>query len=186
MEPKNEIKLFTQLYTEYRARFIRFAYAYVKDRAVAEDAASEAFVYYWEHRHTLPPDANLPGYLLTIVKHRCLNHLEHLRIRETVTEALHDHARWELNTRIATLEACEPDELFGAEIREIVERTLASLPAQTRLIFVMSRYENLTCREIAERCNMSVRGVEFHLAKAVKLLSRRLKDYLPICLWLLG
>jgi RNA polymerase sigma-70 factor (ECF subfamily) len=180
LTPERELKEFNLLFTGYRERFIRFANAYVRDMAVAEDVTTDAFMYYWEHRHALPPDVNLPAYLLTIIKHNCLNHLEHIRIREAASEALKKHAEWELQTRISTLEACEPNDLFSTEIREIVEKTLATLPAQTRQIFIMSRYENRPYKEIAVHFDMTVKGVEFHIAKAIKRLSRSLKDYLSI------
>lgn len=46
--------------------------------------------------------------------------------QEDASEHLKNHAEWELNTRISTLEACNPEELFTAEAQEIVNKTLAS------------------------------------------------------------
>jgi RNA polymerase sigma-70 factor (ECF subfamily) len=65
-------------------------------------------------------------------------------------------------------------------MQEIVRRTLAGLPAQTRRIFSLSRYENKSYKEIAAECGMSVKGVEFHIAKALKILRQNLKDYFPL------
>lgn len=93
---------------------------------------------YWENRNTLKADSNVPAYILTIIKNKCINYLQHIQVREDASEHLKNHAEWELNTRISTLEACNPEELFTAEAQEIVNKTLASLPEQTRRIFIMS------------------------------------------------
>ena len=53
------------------------------------------------------------------------------------------------------------------------------MPEQTRRIFLMSRRENLSHREIAERLGITPKGVEFHITKANKHLRVLLKDYLP-------
>ncbi|MDR1557086.1 MAG: RNA polymerase sigma-70 factor [Tannerellaceae bacterium] len=180
METTSDLKRMTWLFEEYRGQFVRFANSYVRDLTVAEDFTLEAFMYYWENRHTLNPDSNIPAYILTVIKHKCLNYLEHLHVREDVAEKLRNHAEWELQTRISTLEACDPNELFTAEIREMVRKTLAAMPAQTRRIFIRSRFLNESYKEIAERYGISVKGVEFHISKALKILRRELKDYFPL------
>ncbi|MDR1981218.1 MAG: RNA polymerase sigma-70 factor [Tannerellaceae bacterium] len=180
MESTSELNILKRLLEEYQGRLVRFAYSYVRDWGVAEDFTLEAFMYYWENRRTLTPGTNAPAYILTIVKHKCLNYLEHLQVKEGVAEKLRNHAAWELQMRIATLEACEPNELFTSDMQEIVRKTLAGLPAQTRRIFSMSRYENKSHKEIAAQCGMSVKGVEFHIAKALKILRQNLKDYFPL------
>jgi RNA polymerase sigma-70 factor (ECF subfamily) len=135
---------------------------------------------FWENRESIPSGENLPAYVLTAVKNKCLNHLRHLKITETVAENIQIRSDWALQTRISTLEACEPVELFGKEVREIVRRTLDAMPEQTRRIFTMSRYRNKTYLEIAEQTGLTAKGVEFHISKAIKLLKISLKDYMSV------
>lgn len=184
MENTTDLKAFNQLFTDYQGRFIRFANTYVRDVAVAEDFTIEALMYYWENRHSLEEDSNVPAYILTIIKNKCLNYLQHLQVREDVNEQLLNHAEWELNTRISTLEACDPNDLFTAEAQEIVNKTLAGLPEQTRVVFIMSRYENKSHKEIAEVLAITPKGVEYHISKALKKLHTNLKDYYPVFLYL--
>lgn len=184
MENTADLKAFNQLFTDYQGRFIRFANTYVRDIAVAEDFTIEALMYYWENRHTLEANSNVPAYILTIIKNKCLNHLQHMQVREDANEQIRNHAAWELNTRISTLEACNPNELFTAEAQDIVNRTLAELPEQTRTVFIMSRYENKPHKEIAEALKITTKGVEYHISKALKKLHTNLKDYYPVFLFL--
>jgi RNA polymerase sigma-70 factor (ECF subfamily) len=184
MNTANDLKVFNQLYTYYRKRFVRFSNTYVRDLAVAEDITADAFIHYWEKRDSLAPDTNAPAYILGVIKNKCLTYLQHVRVREIVEENLQSHAEWELRTRVETLDACNPDELFAAEIQDIVDRTLASLPEQTRRIFMMSRNQDMSYKEIAEQSDMTVKGVEFHVSKALKLLRVSLKDYLSVFFFL--
>ncbi len=185
MEYSADLKAFNQLFSDYQGRFIRFANMYVRDMAVAEDFTIEALMQYWENRNALKADSNVPAYILTIIKNKCINYLQHIQVREDVSEHLKNHAEWELNTRISTLEACNPEELFTAEAQEIVNKTLATLPEQTRRIFIMSRYENKPYKEIAETLGMTTKGVEYHIAQTLKRLHTNLKDYIPLLLFYL-
>ena len=102
MENTTELKAFNQLFTDYQGRFIRFANTYVRDMDVAEDFTIEALMYYWENRHSLEANSNIPAYILTIIKNKCLNYLQHLQVREEANEQIKNHADWELNTRISS------------------------------------------------------------------------------------
>ncbi|ADV44435.1 RNA polymerase sigma-70 factor [Bacteroides helcogenes] len=179
-----DLKKFNQLFSEYQGRFIRFAQTYVRDMAVAEDFVTEALMYYWEKQDSLPGDVNVPAYILVIIKHKCLNYLQHLEVREAASERMKKYAEWELKTRLATLQACDPDELFSAEAQAIVDRTLAGMPKQTREIFIMSRYQNKSYKEIAALTGMTPKGVQFHINKVLQELRVNLKDYLPLFIYL--
>ncbi|RHR58994.1 RNA polymerase sigma-70 factor [Parabacteroides sp. AF17-28] len=183
-ERQTETRHFAILFEQYKEPFTLFANSYIRDTAVAEDIYVEAMMQYWEKRHELPSDTNIPAYILTSVKNRALNHLRHLNVRTEAEEQLFSHNARELNFRISSLEACDPSELFTAEMKEIIRSTFNELPEQTRLIFRKSRYENKTNREIAEELNINIKTVEYHISKALKLLRSRLKDYLPLLLLL--
>ena len=177
MDTINELKTFNQFYTDYHERFVNFAFSYVRDLAVAEDIAVDSIMYYWERRQTLPDETNIPAYVLTTIKHKCINHLEHLRVREEYSEKMLDNAAWELNLRISTLEACDPEEIFSKEIQETVDKALASLPEQTSAIFRLSRYENKSHKEIANMMNVTTKTVEYHITKSLTSLRKILQKY---------
>jgi RNA polymerase sigma-70 factor (ECF subfamily) len=174
----SDLAIFNRLFLQNKTKFVHFAYTYVKDWAIAEDFTTEAFLYYWEKRETLAPESNLSAYILTVIKHKCLNYLEHLEVRHSASENIREHAEWDLRTRISTLRACEPEELFSMEIKEIISKTLEALPERSRRIFVLSRYRNKSYTEIASILNISIKTVEAHVTKTLKILRTSLKDYL--------
>ena len=178
MDSTSDIRNFNTLFNEYYSRFVRFAMGYLKDQPLAEDFVSEAFTLYWENRASLLPDTNAPAYILTIVKNKCINHLHHEQIRLKAEKELTDQAEWVLNTRVATLEACDPEYLFSDEMRDIVRKTLNKLPLKTRRIFILNRYHGFSYKDIAEKMSLSPKTVEFHISKALKCLRISLRDFI--------
>lgn len=136
----------------------------------------------YRHRETLTVET-FPPYTLTIVKNKCLNRLRGQAVRLRAAETLHSHNTQVLRTRIATLEACNPEELFSKEARRIVDETLAQMPERTREIFVRSRFRGQSYKEIADEMGITVKSVEFEVSKAMKRLRVALKDYLAFFLF---
>lgn len=180
-----DLQSFTQFFNDYRGRLTHFAYSYVGDKMVAEDIVLESLMSCWESRSTIYSNSNISAYALTIVKNRCLNHLNRQRIRQTAEEYIQQTEEWELDLHINSLEAFDPSQIFSKEILKIVKDTLEQLPEQTRLIFIKSRYENLSHKQIAEEMGLSTKSIEFHITKALKALRITLKDYFPVFLMFL-
>ncbi len=184
MDSFSSVHYFNKLFNDYYDRFVRFASGYVRERQVAEDFVSEAFTVYWENRKNLSPDSNPPAYILSVVKNRCLNHLQHLQVRQRVEKEINDHAEWLLSTRINTLQACDPDFIFSDEIQKIVESTLNKLPQKTRQVFILNRYQGLSYKDIANQMDLSTKAIEFHMSKALAQLRFSLKDFIHLLLFL--
>lgn len=72
-----DLNFFNKFFIDYQQRFVHFACTYVHDEAVAEDFVIESMMYYWENKDRLPADTNIPAYVLTTIKHKCIDHLRH-------------------------------------------------------------------------------------------------------------
>lgn len=174
-----DLKLLNKIIREYEKSLIQFAFSYIADFEASEDYVFESFLEFWNNRDSLVFEDNskVLAYFLTVVKHKCLNHLRKNKNKLIVTENLRELQEWELDLQINSLTSCDPKELFTSEINEIVEATLNKLPPDTKKIFCLSRYENKSRKEIAEIMGMSVKGVEYHISKALSSLRINLKDY---------
>jgi RNA polymerase sigma-70 factor (ECF subfamily) len=184
MELNDELTLFNKLFLEYQERFIRFAYSYTADRMVAEDIVMESMMNYWTNRTKLR-STNVPAYILTSIKNKSLNYLRDQQLHLSVIDKLKELSEWKLNTQIASLEACEPDNIFSKDVIERVNEAIELMPDTTRKIFVMCRFEEKSHQEIADEMDMSTKGVEYHLSKATDFLRKQLKDYYPLLLFFL-
>ncbi len=177
MKDSSNTTLFSQLYKEYFNPFTRFAHSYVKDSCLAEDIVMESFMAYWENQKKLNPGSNIPAYILTTVKNKCLNHLQQLKVENKALNRLKENNIWELEMRISSLQECNANELLCNEIKHIIQQTLLQLPKQTRKIFEMSRFQNKSHKEIAEIYKLTTKGIEFHINKTLKILRIRLREY---------
>lgn len=63
-------------------------------------------------------------------------------------------------------------------IKDVNILALEQMPQQSRTIFMLSRYQNLPNKQIAEQLHVSLKTVEAHITKALRILRLELKDYL--------
>lgn len=174
---------FSDIYTSYYKRAFLFVKSYVRDDMVAEDIVSEALINLWEtaKKETVEHPLSL---LLIMLKNGALNYLKHQDVRQSAMDSISSKMIRDLNYRITTLQACDPEEIFSSEIVQIIQDTLESLPEQTRRVFEMSRYEYRSVKEIAEELSITPKGVEYHITKSLKELRIALKEYLPVFYYL--
>ena len=177
--PKPETPL-EDLYVQYYRRFINVAARYVRDTVVAEDLVSDSFMAFFEEEPRLAADVNKPAYILTIVKNKCLNHLNarlrHLQIEKDI----HTTRQRLIQADIRSLAASDPSSLLTQEIMDILEQAIDRMPTLTRRVFVSSRYDEKSYKEIARELNISFTHVNFEMRRALKVLRDEFKDYIPI------
>lgn len=180
-----EEKAFREIFYQFYPALLKFASSYIYDPYFAENIVQEAFVVLWEKRTLLEPDSNLKAFLVTIVKNKALNYIEKSRNRYRIEAENRQWRLIEANLNINSLHSLNPEELFTREIMAIVERTLNDLPPQTREVFMLSRNQGLSNKEIMTRLNLTEKGVEYHITKTLKALRVQLADYLPALFLLL-
>ncbi|BDX37520.1 DNA-directed RNA polymerase sigma-70 factor [Tenuifilaceae bacterium CYCD] len=170
-------QVFETIFRTYYERLCNYANTILSDMDEAEEMVQSAFLTVWEKHDTLEIHTSVKSYLYRAVHNSCLNRVKHYKVRKTYgdsvknqTELLHDDAS---------------QDLIGSELDAIVANAIDSLPDQCRLVFKLSRFENLTYAEIAEQLGISLKTVENHMVKALKVLREKLKDYLPVLIWLL-
>jgi len=177
---QGDTQAFDDLYRMLYSRLFRFAQSYLRDKALAENTVQDAFLLLWERKNTLRPDSNIPAWLLTVVKNNILNFIDRQKRQMKIEGIYAERTIREFNLRMASLKDCDPEYLFSAEMTEMIEKALASLPEQCRRVITMSRLDEMSNKEIAEKLHISVKGVEYHITNALKKLRLALKDYLPV------
>lgn len=171
---------FCFFFNEYYQGLLRFTNSYVDDPFTAENIVQDAFMLLWEKRAGIVPESNVRAFLLQVVKLKAWNYLNTKRRRLIIENNIHSDAMREINLKLHACDAINTSPIYMAEIETIIEETLAELPKQTRLVFNMSRKEFLMNNEIAEKLEISVKGVEFHITKALKVLKTSLANYLSM------
>lgn len=175
----NDWQLLERLF-EKRRHFERFALLYVHDAEVARDIMMDSFRYFMEHLDAIDTTGNIEAYMFRVVKNKCLDWLQRERIRQNAEDVMQRDAEFEIEMRIATLRAFDPDWLYDAELRARIKKAINRLPEKTRQIFVMSRRDNMSYQEISEALDISTKTVEYHISKGLALLREELGDTLML------
>lgn len=148
---------FTQIYHRYWKRLFAIAYNRLKEIEAAEDIVHDVFTALWDNRHIIQIEM-LESYLASATKYMVLGRFRKLE-REKKYKDLH-------STSIAGISP--ESSLHYKRILEIVRRQVDSLPERCRLIFIYSRNEGMSAKQIAQKLNISPKTVENQLTKAIK------------------
>lgn len=178
-----ELENFISNFHNLNARGIAFANAFVYDKAVSEDIAAEALSVLWkklqEGGHVAQPQI----YLFGIIRNKALEHLRAQAARLRLQNGMTELQERDYRLLISSAQACDPELLYSSEVQDIINDALSSLGAQTKSVFILSRFDGLSNADIAVRLGIAPKTVEYHITKALKIMRVRLKDYLPLILF---
>ena len=138
----------------------------------AEEVVQTVFYNLWNKRESLQVGTSIKPYLYRAVHNDSLNRIKHQKVRNAYAADYKSSAGQPMQG------GTEP--IVAKELKKEIDAALESLPEQCGLVFRMSRFEHLKYSEIAEQLNISVKTVENHMGKALKLMRERLKDYLQL------
>lgn len=170
--------IFSEIYITYYSKLIRFATEFVLYEEEAENIVQDVFVGLWEKKDALTYVENMNAYVFKLTKNRCLDYLKHRAYQEKyVANSQQDYER-EINLKLQSLENFDTGIASEEDMERILTDAVGSLPDKCREIFLMSRYEGLKYREIADKLSLSVNTVETQMGIALRKLRERLKCYL--------
>lgn len=170
---------FGRLFSKCRTLYITIANSYVHDTETAADLVHDSFVKLWEKRNELRT-GNFEAWLFETVTNRCLDWLKSKQTRSRILQNLHDASYRMLLYEIGSLENINPDKLYAREVEDLFRECIERMPTITRKVFVDSRFENKTYKEISEEHGISSRRVTSEIQTALKMLRVSLKDYINI------
>jgi RNA polymerase sigma-70 factor, ECF subfamily len=173
-----DITAFEMLFRTYYQPLCNYAYTFVQNRDEAEEIVQSTFLSVWEKRENLEIRTAVKPYLYAMVRNACLNVLKHEKIKQ-------QHAAVELAVAEKSVESVTRT-VMASELETRIYEAMEKLPQQCRLIFKLSRFEELKYSEIAEQLDLSVKTVENQMGKALKIMREQLKDYLPLLIVLMN
>jgi len=161
---------FERFFKTYYQSLLRYAYVLLRDEVMAEEMVQQVFYKLWEKRTKLEIRTSVKAFLYKAVYHECLNYLKHEK---------HKRA-YEQYCLAMKEEEKTSDPMALTELQTRLHKAISELPEQCRNIFYLNRIEELKYREIAEELYLSIKTVEAQISKALKILRKKLSDYLPL------
>ncbi|WPU96906.1 RNA polymerase sigma-70 factor [Mucilaginibacter sabulilitoris] len=179
----NDEKAFNQLFERHWSKVYTMAFRYVKDQETCLEITHDVFLNIWKKRHELHIKS-FKSYVITaasyhgirkkqILKAIPINYVENYEYTEDNADLSNPHVAVNFGETA----------LYKSELDLEVDHLLNDLPKRCREIYTMSRKENLSIAEIADRLQISRRTVENQLSNALKHLRNGLKYILLVIIF---
>lgn len=154
--------VFKSIFHDYYNVLVNYAYKYVKDHKVAEDVVQDTFLKYWEQKSEYS-EPELRYLLFKMVKNRSIDiWRKNNKFQEYQEEAF--------------LKSNVHEESDNYILKERIFKSIRHLPPKCQEVFTLSKVNGLTYTEIAESLGISIKTVENHMGKALKILRDQLRD----------
>jgi len=163
--------LFNTLYPALR----NFAFRILNDFQEAEETTQDAFISLWQNRNKIVLKNSLKSYLYQMVHNLAVNRLEHLQTRKFQPNKTVNSEQWDYLHSILTIDDTFISMFEAAETEAMILRTIDQLPEKCREIFLLSRYENLSNKDIADRLSLSPVTVRVQIFKALESIREVIK-----------
>ncbi|MGV3657749.1 MAG: RNA polymerase sigma-70 factor [Chitinophagaceae bacterium] len=145
---------------------VRTAFRFLNNIPAAEDLVQEIFCTLWEKRNNQQIES-YEAYLRRAVYNRCISTIK--KQRATHFTDLEEEA-----LPAATSYTTTDQTILAKETKTKIDAAINSLPTACRTIFILSRFENLSNKEIAQELQLSPKTVENQMTKALRILKSAL------------
>lgn len=167
---KNALRV---LFEQHYPMVCQTIHRFIEEKALVEDLAQEVFIRFWEKREQITINASLPAYLRRMAINEALAWLR--RHKRYEQEELSNEIPEDVGTSVE-------DQYLHVELQQSVNDAINTLPPKCRAVFQLSRFEELTYQEIADKMGLSIKTVENQMGKALRMLRERLRTYLNLIL----
>lgn len=165
-----DYQAFESFFKMYSSRMRSIAMRFINDENLADDIVQTCFLNLWEKHTKLPKVESPRTSLFAIVRNSCLNELRRINKEQGMNVPVS-----EMGEEISSVDVADhPErELIYNELNDEIEDVMEELPPRTREVFTLSRFYGLKNREIAEKEQISIKVVERHIQKALKVFHSR-------------
>lgn len=168
---KDDSQAMSRLYDLYYHQLCLYAVRYVTSVPIAEEVVSDVMYKIWQNRHNQYRPETFKEYLYTATRNTALNYLKQNAHRNE----LNDH--WVEELRYNLIEESPLDKMISDEKISKINKIIDSLPEHCRNVFIMSRIEDMTYNEIAEKTGISLNTVKYHIKTALQKLHKEIDNF---------
>lgn len=157
-----------ELFKYYYPRLLNYSRKILKIEDGIDDIIQEVFVKIWQNRKKINSHITFNSWIFTITRNLLLNELR--------SRLNNEKTRDEIRSRSMSPEYSMYEEIEYRDIKEKVDQLINTLPERQKEIFILSRTEGLSHKEIAEKLGINTKTVTYHITLAVKYLTENLKS----------
>ena len=161
-------KAFEALYLRYHSRLYNYANRILKNKQEAEGLVQEVFISIWENHEKLDVSKSFSGFIFRIARNKVLNIIKQNLTHQVYTKYVSENDKVRDDLR---------KEIEYREFIDLLRKSIDALPEKTKSIFLLSRNDGLTYKEIAEKTEFSVNIIDHEIRKALLEIRQFLDKY---------
>ena len=155
------VEAFDLIFKRYGNRLFGFALKYLKSKEETEGLVQNVFLKIWENRKKIKKESSLKSYLFTIAYHEMCRIFRKRKIYLKFVGKLETEEK----------SVIDPDEQMEyratlAQVNQLIDK----LPKKQKQIFIKSRREGKSAKEIAEEMNLAPGTVDNYISETLNLL----------------
>ncbi|QQT24276.1 sigma-70 family RNA polymerase sigma factor [Sphingobacterium spiritivorum] len=155
---------FELIFEKWNKKVYQYALSKTSSAFIAEETVQRVFIKLWDNLFHKNIAVDIEAQIFCIARTTLLDVVKEERKRQIIVEIRH------MQDEVPT-----PSELYRLkEMNVNYKRAVERMPASRREVFLLSRLENLSYKEIADRLSISPKTVENHIALALKALKKTL------------
>lgn len=168
----------TELYNKFWQSLFVSSYNVLKDKELCEDIIQDIFMNIWHNREKLEINISLKGYMYACARYQVFNQFKKNK------DKIHIELFEDLDKRFQY--STPETQLMHDELLDQINSIVEALPEKCQLVYKLSREEQLSHKEIAERLDISTKTVENHITKALHVIriSMGTSASMAMVLWL--
>lgn len=139
-------------------------YNHIRDKTEAEDITQNVFIRMWEKKEMIDPNRSFEGFIFTIAYRLLIDHYR-ANARRFGVDPMDSFAEATLQSTLHT-----DDLVHHHQLESLYQKALLALPPKRKEIFLLSRHNGLSNREIAQKMGISVKTVETQMTAALGFL----------------
>ncbi len=169
---------FSDLYRSYWEALFRYVIRILPDEDDVADVIQETFVTFWELRGKLGNIKSIKAYLFIMARNLAFRRFREQLNQTSVVDKLVGF--------YGEADSSSEEAFLTKELSSLIDAEIEKLPEKMREVFVLSRKEHLSYKEIAERLKISDQTVKKQISNSLKHLRLKLDDeYIPYLIVLL-
>jgi RNA polymerase sigma-70 factor (family 1) len=160
---------FTQLFLQWHRLLAGYIFRITESKELTEEIVQDVFTKIWVIRETMTSINNFRHFLIVVSRNQAFDTLKkQLRAKEL-------RLNWEKENE---QEMITPDDDVETTRLSIIDKAIDSLPSRRKQIYLLSRHERLSYKQIAAELGISKESVKTHLKLAAGSITAFIRAHL--------
>lgn len=167
---------FTELVNKYNPYLYAYAISLTKIKAQAQDIVQNTFLNLWANKEKLNLNTKVRPYLYRCIYNEFIDQYRKDKTQTELERLYHEMLHKTINNL--------NDDLLEKKTR-ILKTEIKNLPEKSKEIFLLSKSDGFTNKEIANILGVHIKSVEYHISNSYKILRKKIGEKLELFLFIL-